>query len=120
MSDSPWNANPVPGQEPAHPKPAAAPAHSHASHSHTKEEHVIWNAAPKPNAGTGEKIKDKTRHAVEDVKDKAAKVTSTIEGYKNDSVAKVKKMKEEKKVAKKAEKKDKKAEESAVKFWGSQ
>ncbi|KAG7396809.1 hypothetical protein PHYBOEH_001669 [Phytophthora boehmeriae] len=111
MSDSPWNANPVPGQEPS--KPAAPATHSHTTHSHKKEEHVVWNAAPKPNAGKGEKIKDKTRHVVEDVKDKANKVTSTIEGYKNDSVAKVKKMQEEKKAAKKAEKKDKKHEESA-------
>jgi hypothetical protein len=112
MSDSPWNAAPVPGQEPPHaaPKPAAPkPA--------KQEEHVVWNAAPKPNAGTGEKIKDKTRHVVEDAKDLKAKVTSTVEGYTKDSVAKVKKIKEERKVAKdekkKADKKDKKAEESA-------
>ncbi|RLN93158.1 hypothetical protein BBJ28_00008435 [Nothophytophthora sp. Chile5] len=105
MSDSPWNAAPVPGQEPpraAKPAAAAPPA--------KKEEHVVWNAAPKPNAGTAEKVKDKTRHAVEDLKDKAAKVTSTIEGYKNDSVVKMKQAKEEKKAAKKA---DKKAEGSA-------
>ncbi|KAG1707408.1 hypothetical protein DVH05_026611 [Phytophthora capsici] len=115
MSDSPWNAAPVPGQEPPHvPKPAA-----HTQHA-KKEEHVVWNAAPKPNATTTEKVKDKTRHAVEDAKDIAAKVTSTVEGYKNDSVAKVKKIKEERKVAKeekkaekKKEKKEKKAEESA-------
>ncbi|KAG3027146.1 hypothetical protein JG687_00005169 [Phytophthora cactorum] len=115
MSDSPWNAAPVPGQDPHPPKPAAA----HAPHA-KKEEHVVWNAAPKPNASTGEKIKDKTRHVVEDAKDLTAKVTSTVEGYKNDSVAKVKKIKEERKVAKeekksekKKEKKEKKAEESA-------
>ncbi|KAG7379279.1 hypothetical protein PHYPSEUDO_008775 [Phytophthora pseudosyringae] len=115
MSDSPWNAAPVPGQEPPHAhatKPAAPAQHA------KKEEHVVWNAAPKPNAGTAEKIKDKTRHAVEDAKDAAAKVTSTVEGYKNDSVAKVKKIKEERKVAKEekksSDKKDKKhTEESA-------
>ncbi|KAE9331613.1 hypothetical protein PF008_g15345 [Phytophthora fragariae] len=110
MSDSPWNAAPVPGQEPPRaPKPAAPvpPA--------KKEEHVVWNAAPKPNATTTEKIKDKTRHAVEDVKDVAAKVTSTVEGYKNDSVAKVKKIKEERKVAKEEKKAEKKAEKKEKK-----
>ncbi|GMF49998.1 unnamed protein product [Phytophthora fragariaefolia] len=109
MSDSPWNAAPVPGQEPPKPKPAAhAPAAK-------KEEHVVWNAAPKPNASATEKIKDKTRHAVEDVKDVAAKVTSTVEGYKNDSVAKVKKIKEERKVAKEEKKAEKKAEKKKEK-----
>ncbi|KAK1932594.1 Zonadhesin [Phytophthora citrophthora] len=97
------------------PKPAAHTQHT--TQHVKKEEHVVWNAAPKPNATTTEKVKDKTRHAVEDAKDIAAKVTSTVEGYKNDSVAKVKKIKEERKVAKeekKAEKKkEKKAEESA-------
>lgn len=74
----------------------------------------MWNAAPKPNAGTAEKIKDKTRKVVEDAKDITAKVTSTVEGYKNDSVAKVKKLNEERKVAKHEKKPEsKKVEESA-------
>ncbi|ETI36122.1 hypothetical protein F441_17558 [Phytophthora nicotianae CJ01A1] len=114
MSDSPWNAAPVPGQEPHPPKPAA----SHPQHA-KKEEHVVWNAAPKPNASTSEKIKDKTRHAVEDAKDFTAKVTSTVEGYKNDSVAKVKKIKEERKVAKEEKKKEKKHEKKAEESAGA-
>ncbi|EEY53650.1 uncharacterized protein PITG_07340 [Phytophthora infestans T30-4] len=119
MSDSPWNAAPVPGQEPHPPKPAATHA-SHTSHAKKeKEEHVVWNAAPKPNASTGEKIKDKTRHAVEDAKDFTAKVTGTVEGYKNDSVAKVKKIKEERKVAKEEKKKEKKHEKKAEESAGA-
>ncbi|CAI5708710.1 unnamed protein product [Peronospora destructor] len=108
MSDSPWNV-PVPGHESSKaPKPAT---HTH----HTKkEEHMVWNAVAKPNAGTIEKIKDKTRKVVEDAKDVTAKVTSAVEGYKNDNVAKVKKLKEDRKVAKEEKKADKKkAEESA-------
>uniref|UniRef100_M4C453 Uncharacterized protein n=1 Tax=Hyaloperonospora arabidopsidis (strain Emoy2) TaxID=559515 RepID=M4C453_HYAAE len=112
MSDSPWNAAPVPGQEPPRAsKPVAATKHA------KKEEHVAWNAAPKANAGAADKVKDKARHVVEDAKDLTAKVTSTVEGYKNDSVAKGKKMKEEWKTSKeekkKEKKKEKKPEESA-------
>ncbi|OWZ16949.1 hypothetical protein PHMEG_0009188 [Phytophthora megakarya] len=111
MSDSPWNAAPVPGQEPPKPVAHTQPQHQHAK----KEEHVVWNAAPKPNATSTEKIKDKTRHAVEDAKDFGAKITSTVEGYKNDSVAKVKKIKEERKVAKEEKKAEKKAEKKEKK-----
>ena len=108
MSDSPWNA-PVPGHE-----SLTAPKHTAHTQHVKKEEHVVWNAAAKPNAGTTEKIKDKTRKVVEDAKDVTAKMTSAVEGYKNDSVAKVKKLKEDRKVAKKEKKADKKkAEESA-------
>ncbi|CEG40688.1 uncharacterized protein PHALS_10873 [Plasmopara halstedii] len=107
MSDSPWNAAPVPEQKLHLPKPAAPVINA------KKEEHTVWNAAPKPNASTAEKIKDKTRNALEDAKDLKAKVTSTVEGYKNDSVAKVKKINEERKVAREDKKKEKKAEESA-------
>ncbi|CAH0480185.1 unnamed protein product [Peronospora belbahrii] len=110
MSDSPWNVAPVAGQELPQ---AAKPTPAHSKHA-KKEENVIWNAAPKPNASAAEKVKDKTRKVVEDAKDITAKVTSTVEGYKNDSVAKVKKMKEERKAAKHEKKTDKKkAEESA-------
>ncbi|KAI9921131.1 hypothetical protein PsorP6_000430 [Peronosclerospora sorghi] len=108
MSESPWNAAPVPGHELSH-EPKLT-THTNAA---KKEEHVVWNAVPKPNAGTTEKIKDKTRHVVEGAKDLTAKVTSTVEGYKNDSVAKVKKIKEERKVAKEEKTaKKKKVEES--------
>lgn len=108
MSDSPWNADPVAGQK--------AKVNAPAPKKKT-EEHAVWNAAPKPNVSTSEKVKDKTRNILEDAKDIKAKVTSTVEGYKNDSIAKVKEIKKERKVnkeAKKAEKeKVKKTEESA-------
>ncbi|TDH73603.1 hypothetical protein CCR75_008457 [Bremia lactucae] len=106
MSHSPWNADPVTGQKTKINTPAP---------QMKTEEHAVWNAAPKPNVSTSEKVKDKTRNMLEDAKDIKAKVTSTVEGYKNDSVAKVKKMKQERKLnqeVKKAEK-EKKAEESA-------
>lgn len=107
MSNSPWNAAPIPGQEPQPPRPVAPAIDAN------KEDNVVWNAAPKPNASATEKIKDKTRNVLEDAKDLKAKVTSTVEGYKNDSVAKVKKIKEERKVIREEKKKEKKAEQPA-------
>jgi len=105
MSDSPWNVAPVEGQ--SLPKPAA-PAQPVKAKKKKEEEHVVWNAAPKPDAKPVEKIKDKTRNAVEDIKDKAAHVTSNIEGYTKDSVLKVQQKKDEFEQKRKEAKKEKK------------
>lgn len=106
MSDSPWNVAPVAGQEP--PKPAAPASKPKKEKKPKEEEHVVWNAAPKPDAGLAEKTKDKARSAVEDLKDKAAHVTSNIEGYTKDSVLKAKIKKEEFDQKRKEAKHDKK------------
>lgn len=87
------------------PKPAA-PASK--PKKQPKEEHVVWNAAPKPEAKTAEKVKDKARNTVEDVKDKVAAVTSNVEGYAKDSVLKVQQKKDEFEAKRKEAKKDKK------------